>query len=59
MTKKIEILLRALQVISMVYKDVFWTVCKKDRATNSYIKTDLKNDATVPIIMAPLGVVEL
>jgi len=59
MTKKIEILLSARQLISMGYQHVFCAVRKKDRATNSYTKTDLKNDTTVPIIEAPLGVEEV
>jgi len=50
MTKKIEILLPAWQVISMSYNHVLRTVCKKDRAPNSYTKTDLKNYTAVPII---------
>jgi hypothetical protein len=50
MTKKIEILLSAWQVISTGYNHVLRTVCKKHRATNTYTKTDLKNYTAVPII---------
>jgi hypothetical protein len=50
MTKKIEILLSAWQDNSMSYNHALRTGCKKDRATNSYTKTDLKNYTAVPII---------